>query len=154
LSDMPGMVLSGIPSDVHPQVKTLEDGRSYKVLDNLQIEPGKRLSFSVENLPQAPPWNRRLRWLAGLAVVGMVGGVVGAAVGGRRGGSSGGERELAGRRGRLLDELVRLEANQRKGRVGEQEYRDQRKLLMRELESIFARLGEAPPTQPPRASGG
>jgi hypothetical protein len=143
VSDLPGMVLAGIPADVRPRSTTLEDGRSYKVLDNIQIEPGKRLSFSLRNLPQAPPWNSRMRWVAGIAVLGLFGWALVSTLNRRRARiASTGQRELAQRRGQLLDELVRLEGNQRKGRVSEEEYRDKRGRLMRELEAIFSALGE------------
>jgi hypothetical protein len=143
LSDLPGMQLTGIPAGIHPNLRKLQDGRTFRVLDNIQIEPGKRLSFGLKNLPQPSSWSIRLRWLAGITVLALFGWVLVSTIGRRRlHVPAQANHLLALRRGQLLDELVRLETRQRKGKVPEEEYRERRGRLMRELEQIFSELGE------------
>ena len=99
------MVIRNVPPDVSVREANAQ-GSAFYVLEPITIEPGKRMVFTVEGLPQAPAWSRWSKIGAGLLVL-VILGVGIAAVMAKQGPPAVSPRA---RFDQLLDELAALEA--------------------------------------------
>jgi hypothetical protein len=136
--EQPGNLRVQSPA-VAQQQEATADGRRFILAVGGAWRAGAPLSFDLEGLPYAP---RTGLWIASVISLGIV--AVGTLALVRGSGPAAGE-PLQRRRDRLLDELVALERGHRAGRIAADRYHGKREALVRQLETVYARLdGERP----------
>ncbi|HTE49382.1 MAG TPA: hypothetical protein VK698_00805 [Kofleriaceae bacterium] len=127
------------PSGVKPQVGKTDDGRPLVIFQNIQLDPGASLHLGFAGLPTAPHWQRWVARSVGVLVLSLMAwGIWGLAIRGRRGG--GRLSHLEAEREELLQAVVQLEADLRRQRVDEADYKRRRAELQRQLEGTYAEL--------------
>ncbi|WP_428268057.1 hypothetical protein [Haliangium sp.] len=153
LQSTPGMKLD-LPSDVAQRTWNAPNGDPYRVIQNIFINPGRRMVMTVRNLPQRPAWEGHVKVAVGIVVLALLAWGFGGAYLSRRrakahagGGRAAERRSLEQHRRKLLDDLAALELE--KGGMADKEYRKRKGKLTRKLETIYAQLEER--DAPPRA---
>ncbi len=115
------------------------DNRPHTVIENLQVNAGTPLKLLISGLPVHPAWQRWVRYGLGALVLGLFGWALWGVATRSRGGG-GRQSTLEEEREELLNEVVRLEADLRRARIGEQDYQRRRAELLRQLEGVYADL--------------
>ncbi len=141
--DFPGARIDA-PLDLEPEKDTGQDGRALVIFAGIHRRPGSSLEMTITGLPQHAPWKKWGRRAVAVVVLGMVAWLIfGLVVRARRGGDRHGSLEAE--REELLQDLVQLEADHRRKRVGDAVYHKGKADLMRKLEGIYAELGAGAP---------
>lgn len=117
-----------------------EDGTPFIVGNGGGVAAGKELTLQLSGLPYYSTFSRNLALSLALGIF-----AVGAwlAFGGQRS-ADGEQRRLQARRDALYGELVKLEQQQRAGRVDPARYHSKRHHLVTELERVYGELDGAP----------
>ena len=119
---------------------TANDGQTYIVANGPGLRPSEAIVLEFTGLPHAARWPRYVGLGVALAVLllGAWGSMTGRASG------ADARQRLEARRERLFEELAALDVEHRQGRLDPAHYGDRRRVLVAELERIYAQLdGEA-----------
>ena len=115
------------------------DGRTFIAATGGAINAGQPISLTLSGLPHHSAMPRRIALLLAMAIA--IIGVVALSKPAPAAASEPGERKrLLARRDKQLNELVKLEADRRSGRVDDRRYATRREELVASLEHVYAAL--------------
>jgi hypothetical protein len=140
LVEVPGMDITKLAHEddvsgqtVNREVREAKNGMKVALLPPIRIAPGQSLLMGIDNLPERSPWDQTLRILVGLGALALLGWGFGSALLRRRPETKG----MALRDSEnAMDELVRLEARNKKGLVEPDVYASEREQLLQRLEGL------------------
>jgi hypothetical protein len=140
-----------------PQITTQRempaDGQTFIAATGGAIGAGQPVLLTLSGLPHHSSAPRRIALLLALAIAGI--GVFAALKPAPATATRAGDRKrLAARRERLLNDLVKLEADRRSGRVDEHHYAGRREELVGALEHVYGALDSDDGSTTPTAGSG